>query len=317
MQPDTPNQTHMAEFVLLGFAEAHGSRLFLFFLFLTMYLLTLVENLAIILVVGLDHRLHRPMYFFLTHLSCLEIGYTSVTVPKMLAGFLGVAGAQRISYAGCLSQLFIFTFLGATECLLLAAMAYDRYVAICLPLRYGALVSRGACGRLAAACWLGGLLTPALPIYLMSRLTFCGPNVIDHFFCDASPLLALACSDVALKETADLLVSLAVLLASSAAIAASYGRIVWTLLRLRAAAARRKAFSTCAAHLSVVSLFYGTLFFMYARTGAAPSVSFSKVVSVFYSIVTPMLNPLIYSLRNHEVKGALGRAFSCGSWEGR
>ncbi|XP_043733003.1 olfactory receptor 6Q1 [Cervus elaphus] len=317
MQPDTPNQTHMAEFVLLGFAEAHETCLFLFILFLTMYLLTLVENLAIILVVGLDHRLHRPMYFFLTHLSCLEIGYTSVTVPKMLAGFLGVAGGQRISYAGCLSQLFIFTFLGATECLLLAAMAYDRYVAICLPLRYGALVSWGACGRLAAACWLGGLLTPALPIYLMSRLTFCGPNVIDHFFCDASPLLALACSDVGPKETADLLVSLAVPLASSAAIAASYGRIVWTLLRLRAAAARRKAFSTCAAHLGVVSLFYGTLFFMYARTRAAPSVSFSKVVSVFYSIVTPMLNPLIYSLRNHEVKGALGRAFSCRSWKGR
>ncbi|CAI9153667.1 unnamed protein product [Rangifer tarandus platyrhynchus] len=249
MQPDTPNHTHMAEFVSLGFAEAHESRLFLFVLFLTMYLLTLVENLAIMLVVGLDHRLHRPTYFFLTHLSCLEIGYTSVTVPKMLAGFLGVAGAQRISYAGCLSQLFVFTFLGATECLLLAATAYDRYVAICLPLRYGALVSRGPCGRLAAACWLGGLRTPALPVYLMSRLTFCGPNVIDHFFRDASPLLALACPDVALKEAAGLLVSLAVLLASSAAIAVSYGRIAWTLLRLRAAAARRKAFSTCAAHL--------------------------------------------------------------------
>ena len=150
----------------------------------------------------------------------------------------------------------------------------------------------------------------------MSRLTLCGPNVIDHFFCGSSLLLALACSDVALKETADLLVSLAVLLASSAAIAVSYGRIVWTLLRLRAAAVRRKAFSTCAAHLSVVSLFYGTLFFMYACAGAAPSVTFSKVVSVFYSIVMPMLNPLIYSLRNHEVKGALGRAFSCGSWKG-
>ncbi|XP_052508170.1 olfactory receptor 6Q1 [Budorcas taxicolor] len=316
MQPGIPNQTHRTEFVLLGFAEVHETRLFLFALFLTMYLLTLLENLAIIVVVGLDHRLHRPMYFFLTHLSCLEIGYTSVTVPKMLAGLLGVAGGQRISYAGCLSQLFVFTFLGATECFLLAAMAYDCYVAICLPLRYGALVSWGACVRLAAACWLGGFLTPVLPVYLTSRLMFCGPNVINHFFCDASPLLALACSDVALKETADLLVSLAVLLASSVVIAASYGRIVWTLLRIRAAAERRKAFSTCAAHLAVVSLFYGTLFFMYVRTGVASSISFNKVVSVFYSIVTPMLNPLIYSLRNQEVKGALGRAFSCRSWKG-
>ncbi|XP_042089516.1 olfactory receptor 6Q1 [Ovis aries] len=317
MQPGIPNQTHRTEFVLLGFAEAHETRLFLFALFLTMYLLTLLENLAIIVVVGLDHRLHRPMYFFLTHLSCLEIGYTSVTAPKMLAGLLGVAGGQRISYAGCLSQLFVFTFLGATECFLLAAMAYDRYVAICLPLRYGALVSWGACVRLAAACWLGGFLTPVLPVYLTSRLTFCGPNVIDHFFCDASPLLALACSDIAPKETADLLVSLAVLLASSAVIAASYGRIVWTLLRIRAAAERGKAFSTCAAHLAVVSLFYGTLFFMYVRTGAASSISFNKVVSIFYSIVTPMLNPLIYSLRNQEVKGALGRAFSSRSWKGQ
>lgn len=317
MQPDTANQTHTAEFVLVGFAELRETRLFLFSLFLTMYLLTLVENLAIIVLVRFDPRLHRPMYFFLTHLSCLEIGYTSVTVPKMLAGFLGVAGSQRISYAGCLTQLFVFTFLGATECFLLAAMAYDRYLAVCLPLRYAALVSWGTCVRLAAACWLGGFLTPVLPVYLMSRLRFCGPNVIDHFFCDASPLLALACSDVSLKETADLLVSLAVLLASSAVIAASYGRIVWTLLRIRAAAERRKAFSTCAAHLTVVSLFYGTLFFMYARTRVASCISFNKVVSVFYAIVTPMLNPLIYSLRNREVNAALGRAFSCRSWKGQ
>ncbi|KAB1272305.1 Olfactory receptor 6Q1 [Camelus dromedarius] len=317
MQPSTPNRTHITEFVMVGFAEMHEMRLLFFALFLTVYLLTLAENLAIIVVVGLDQRLRRPMYFFLTHLSCLEIAYTSVTVPKMLAGFTGVRGSKNISYAGCLSQLFIFTFLGATECFLLAAMAYDRYVAICMPLRYGALVSWGTCVRLAAACWLVGFLTPVLPIYLMSRMTFCGPNVIDHFFCDASPLLALSCSDVSLKETTDFLVSLAVLLASSMVIAVSYGNIVWTLLHIRSAAERRKAFSTCAAHLTMVSLFYGTLFFMYVRTKVASSVNFNKVVSVFYSIVTPMLNPLIYSLRNKEVKGALGRAFSFRSWKGQ
>ncbi|XP_054297327.1 olfactory receptor 6Q1 [Pongo pygmaeus] len=317
MQPYTKNWTQVTEFVMMGFAGIHEAQLLFFILFLTMYLFTLVENLAIILVVGLDHQLQRPMYFFLTQLSCLEIWYTSVTVPKMLAGFIGVDGGKNISYPGCLSQLFIFTFLGATECFLLAAMAYDRYVAICMPLHYGALVSWGTCIRLAAACWLVGFLTPILPIYLMSQLTFCGPNVIDHFFCDASPLLALSCSDVTWKETVDFLVSLAVLLASSMVIAVSYGNIVWTLLHIRSAAERWKAFSTCAAHLTVVSLFYGTLFFMYVRTKVTSSINFNKVVSVFYSIVTPMLNPLIYSLRNKEVKGALGRVFSLKSWKGQ
>lgn len=302
---------------MLGFSGVHEARFLLFTLFLTMYLVTLVENLAIILVVSLDHRLRRPMYFFLRHLSCLEIGYTSVTVPKMLAGLVGGHGDKNISYAGCLFQLFIFTFLAATECFLLAAMAYDRYVAICMPLRYGALVSWGTCIRLAGACWLGGFLTPMLPTYLVSQMTFCGSNVIDHFFCDASPLLALSCSDVTQKETADFLISLAVLLTSCAVITVSYGNIVWTLLHIRSAAERKKAFSTCAAHLTVVSLFYGTLFFMYVRTKVASSIYFNKVVSVFYSIVTPMLNPLIYSLRNKEVKEALSRAFSLKSWKGQ
>ncbi|ELW53710.1 olfactory receptor 6Q1 [Tupaia chinensis] len=317
MQPHTQNWTQVTEFVMVGFAGVHEARLLFFILFLTMYLFTLMENLAIIIVVSLDHRLWRPMYFFLTHLSCLEIWYTSVTVPKMLTGFTGVNGGKKISFAGCLSQLFIFTFLGATECFLLAAMAYDRYVAICMPLRYGALVSWGTCIRLAAACWLVGFLTPIFPMYLMSQLTFCGPNIVNHFFCDATPLLALSCSDVTLNETAHFLVSLAVLLVSSTVIIVSYGNIVWTLLHIRSVAERRKAFSTCVAHLTVVSLFYGTLFFMYVRTKVmASSVNFNKVVSVFYSIVTPMLNPLIYSLRNKEVKGALGRAFS-KSWKGQ
>ncbi|XP_036618482.1 olfactory receptor 6Q1 [Trichosurus vulpecula] len=310
MQPYSGNWTLVTEFVMVGFAGIQGTRHLFFILFLIMYLFTMAENLAIILVVSLDHRLQRPMYFFLTHLSCLEIWYTSVTVPKMLSGFIGPAEGKTISYAGCLSQLFIFTFLGATECFLLAAMAYDRYVAICEPLRYAAVVSWGTCIRLAAASWLLGFLTPILPIYLMSQLMFCSSNIIDHFFCDASPLLALSCSDVTLKEKVDFLISLAVLLASSTVIAVSYGNIVWTLLHIRSAAERRKAFSTCAAHLTVVSLFYGTLFFMYVRTKVASSRNFNKVVSVFYSIVTPMLNPLIYSLRNKEVKGALGRALS-------
>ncbi|KAM4846917.1 olfactory receptor 6Q1 [Thomomys bottae] len=314
MQPYTQNWTEVTEFVMVGFAEVHEERFLLFTLFLIMYLFTLAENSVIILVVGLNHQLQRPMYFFLTHLSCLEICYTTVTVPKMLTGFVDRHRGKNISYAGCLSQLFIFTFLGATECFLLAAMAYDRYVAICMPLRYVSLVSWGTCVRLAAACWLVGFLTPILPIYLMTQLTFCGPNVVDHFFCDDSPLLALSCSDVTLKETADFTVSLAVLLVSSAVIAVSYGNIVWTLLHIRSAAERQKAFSTCAAHLTVVGIFYGTLFFMYVRTKVASSTNFNKVVSIFYSLVIPMLNPLIYSLRNKEVKVALGRACTLKSW---
>ncbi|KAM5247314.1 LOW QUALITY PROTEIN: olfactory receptor 6Q1 [Ctenodactylus gundi] len=311
----SPNWPQVTEFVMVGFAGVQETCFVFFTLFLTTYLFTLAENLAIILMVGVDHRLRRPMYFFPTHLSCLEIWYTSVTVPKMLAGFVGVAGGKNIS-AGGLSQLLTFTFLG-TECFLLAAMAYDRYVAICLPLRYGSLVSWGTCICLAAACWLVGLLTPILPIYLLSQLTFCGPNVVDHFFCDVAPLLALSCSDVMLKETADFLVSLAVLLVSSAIIVLSYGNIVVTLLHIRSAAERRKAFSACAAHLTVVSLFYSTLFFMYVRTKMASSINFSKVVSLFYSIVTPVLNPLIYSLRDKQVKGALGRAFALQLQKGR
>uniref|UniRef100_A0A8C6WDG0 Olfactory receptor 6Q1 n=1 Tax=Nannospalax galili TaxID=1026970 RepID=A0A8C6WDG0_NANGA len=281
MQPNTQNWTQVTEFVMIGFAGVHEARLLFFAVFFTMYLFTLVENLAIILLVGWDHRLWKPMYFFLTHLSCLEIWYTSVTVPKMLAGFIGAYGGKNISCAGCLSQLFIFTFLGATE----------------------------------SACWLVGVPTPIFPIYLMSQLTFCGPNIIDHFFCNTSPLLALSCSDVTLKETVDFLVSLTVLLASSTIITVSYSNIVWTLLHICSTVEQRKAFSTCAAYLTVVSLFYSTLFFMYVWTKVASSINFNKVVSVFYSIVTSMLNPLIYSLRNKEVKGALGRAFCLRSWK--
>ncbi|NP_001378264.1 olfactory receptor 6Q1-like [Equus przewalskii] len=278
MQTHTPNWTQVTEFVMMGFAGVHETHILFFSLFPTMYLFILVENLVIILVVGLDHQLYRSMYFFLMHLSCLEIWYISVTVPKILAGVVGMRGEKNILFAGCLFQLFIFTFLGATECFLLSAMAYDHYVAIYMPPQYGALVSRGTCIHLEAACWLVSFLIPTWPIYLMSQLTFCCPNVVDHFFCDASPLLALSCSDVILKETIDFLVSLAVLLASSAVIAVSYGNIVWTLLHICSAADSWKAFSTCAAHLSVASLFYGTLLCMYVQSKVASFINFSKVV---------------------------------------
>lgn len=300
------NWTLVTEFVIVGFTSIHEGRLPLFGFFLLTYALTLTENSILVLVVAMERRLHTPMYFFLIHLSCLDIWYTSLTVPKMLAGF-GSPDGRRISYSTCLTQLYLFTFLGSTECFLLAAMAYDRYVAICEPLRYQTVVSQETCLLLAVGSWLAGFLTPVLPVYFMSQLVFCGPNVIDHFFCDASPLLVLSCTDVSLKEMVDFLVSLVVLLVSSSVIVMSYSHIISTVLKIRSSVGRHRAFSTCSAHLTVVAIFYGTLFFMYVRTKVASSVNLNKVVSVFYAILTPMLNPLIYSLRNTEVKNALYR----------
>ncbi|XP_053108271.1 olfactory receptor 6Q1 [Hemicordylus capensis] len=309
MWPPPENWTLVTEFVMVGFTGTHEGRFPLFGFFLAIYLLTLTENSILVLAVAMEKRLHTPMYFFLIHLSCLDIWYTTLTVPKMLAGF-GSPGGRIISYSACLTQLYLFTFLGSTECFLLAAMAYDRYVAICVPLRYQAMVGRDTCLLLAAGSWLAGFLTPALPVYFMSQLTFCGPNVIDHFFCDASPLLVLSCTDVSLKEMVDFLVSLVVLVISSFVTVVSYVRIITTVLQIHSLVGRRRAFSTCTAHLTVVSIFYGTLFFMYVRTKVASSINLNKVVSVFYAIVTPVLNPLIYSLRNTEVKGALYRVIS-------
>nr|XP_056707994.1 olfactory receptor 6Q1-like [Euleptes europaea] len=309
MWPPPENWTLVTEFVMVGFTGIHEGRLLVFCFFLVMYLLTLMENGILVLVVAMEKHLHTPMYFFLIHLSCLDICYTTLTVPKMLVGF-GSPSGRTITYSACLTQLYLFTFLGSTECFLLAAMAYDRYVAICVPLRYQAMVGRDTCLLLTGGSWLAGFLTPALPIYYMSQLTFCGPNVINHFFCDASPLLVLSCTDISLKEMVDFLVSLAVLLVSSFIIVVSYAYIISTVLKIHSLAGRRRAFSTCTAHLTVVSVFYGTLFFMYVRTKIASTVNLNKIVSVFYAIVTPMLNPLIYSLRNTEVKGALYRVIA-------
>ncbi|XP_015680494.1 olfactory receptor 6Q1-like [Protobothrops mucrosquamatus] len=309
MQSPRENWTLVTEFVLVGFTGIQEAWLPLFGFFLIMYLLTLMENGILVLAVATEKRLHTPMYFFLIHLSFLDIWYTSLTVPKMLAGF-GYPAGQRISYSACLTQLYLFTFLGSTECFLLAAMAYDRYVAICIPLRYHEIVDQNTCLILAIGSWLAGFLTPVLPVYFMSQLTFCGPNVIDHFFCDASPLLILSCTDISLKESIDFLVSLLVLLISSLVIIISYVHIIITVLKINSLVGRQRAFSTCTAHLIVVAVFYGTLFFMYVRIKVTSSINLNKVVSVFYAVVTPVLNPLIYSLRNTEVKGVLYRIIS-------
>ncbi|XP_060543207.1 olfactory receptor 6Q1-like [Pantherophis guttatus] len=306
MQSPHENWTLVTEFVLVSFTGIQEAWLPLFGFFLIMYLLTLMENGILVLVVATEKRLHTPMYFFLIHLSFLDIWYTSLTVPKMLAGF-GYPAGQRISYSACLTQLYLFTFLGSTECFLLAAMAYDRYVAICIPLRYQEIVDRNTCLILAIGSWLTGFLTPVLPVYFMSQLTFCGPNVIDHFFCDASPLLILSCTDISLKESVDFLVSLLVLLISSLVIITSYVHIIITVLRISSLVGRQRAFSTCcSSHLTVVILQYGVCSLVYLRPKSSTSEDEDRKLALIYTFVTPpLLNPLIYTLRNKDIKQAL------------
>nr|XP_009674331.1 PREDICTED: olfactory receptor 6F1-like [Struthio camelus australis] len=294
------NRTLVTEFIILGFPHVREVELLLFAIFMLMYVLTFTENMAIILVIGMDYHLHTPMYFFVSNLSFLEIGYTTVTVPKMLANI--AIQSQTISVTGCFTQMYIFFFLGSAECLLLTAMAYDRYVAICNPLHYTTIMDRKACLRLALGSWLGGFLAPALPTAFIFRLPFCGSNIINHFFCDSPPLLALSCQDIFEIEVINFVVGTIVLLSSFILTMVSYTFIVATILSIPTAEGRSKAFSTCASHLTIVTIFYGTTIFMYIRIKTIQAFDFNKVVSVFYSVVTPVLNPVIYSLRNNDIK---------------
>ncbi|XP_025866532.1 olfactory receptor 6B9-like [Vulpes vulpes] len=293
------------EFILLGFPELCHLRGLLFGLFLATYLVTVLENLVIVVTVRVSRQLHTPMYFFLANLSVLETLYISVTVPKLLAGLL--ARARTISFAGCLTQLFLFLSLGSSECFLLTTMACDRYLAICRPLRYPATMNRGLCLWLALGAWLGGFLASFVSVALISRLRFCGPNVLNHFFCDVSPLLQLSCSDTTAVEVLDFVAALAVLATSLLVTTVSYAHILATVLRIPGWARRRRAFSTCASHLLVVAVFYSTTIFMYARPRAASSIDLNKRVSVVYSLVTPLLNPVIYCLRNRDIREALAK----------
>ncbi|NXR12549.1 O10A7 protein, partial [Semnornis frantzii] len=293
------NQTQVTEFLLLSF---HGEPL-LFILFLLIYLATLLGNSAILALVSLDPRLHSPMYFFLSHLSCLDLCYSSVTVPKILASSLHPQAT--ISYGGCLAQMFFLMWCAGTECALLTLMAYDRYAAICQPLRYAHAMPRGLCVAAAASCWLWGLLDSALHTLLASRLSFCGAVRLQHIFCDAPPLLRAACSDTRLSRLALHAASLLVGLSPFLMVLASYLRILLAILRMPTATSRRKAFSTCGAHLLVVVLYFVMANLNYNRASSGSWPVADTLVSTLFCVVTPMLNPLIYSLRNREVLGAL------------
>uniref|UniRef100_A0A8C8ZK78 Olfactory receptor n=1 Tax=Prolemur simus TaxID=1328070 RepID=A0A8C8ZK78_PROSS len=293
---------HIEEFVLVGFPTSPLCQLLLFVFFLTIYLLTLLENALIVLTIWLTQSLHRPMYFFLGHLSFLELWYINVTIPRLLGAFLTQDG--RVTYVGCITQLYFFIALACTECVLLAVMAYDRYLAICEPLRYPSLMPPSLATRLAAACWGSGFFSSMVKLLFISRLSYCGPNIINHFFCDISPLLNLTCSDKEQAELVDFLLSLVMILFPLLAVVSSYAAILAAILKIPTAQGHRKAFSTCASHLAVVVIYYSSTLFTYARPRAMYTFNHNKIISVLYTIIVPFLNPAIYCLRNKEVKDA-------------
>ncbi|XP_067386767.1 olfactory receptor 11A1-like [Emydura macquarii macquarii] len=304
--PEQGNQTSITEFVLLGFRTLLELQILLFLLFLVIYIATMAGNILIMVLVVTVQHLHTPMYFFLGNLSCLETCYASTILPRMLASLL--TGDRTISVSGCITQFYFFGSLAGTECLLLSVMSYDRYLAIVKPLHYAARMNGRSCLQLAAGSWVGGFLGSSVSTLSISQLTFCGPNAIDHFFCDFIPLVKLSCNDPQLMEILSLLLSLIISLVPFLLTLVSYICIIATILRIPSTTGRRKAFSTCSSHLIVVSIYYGTLLITYMFPTADMLRDFKKVLSVVYTVLTPLVNPLIYTLRNKEVKEALRKA---------
>uniref|UniRef100_H0WCY3 Olfactory receptor n=1 Tax=Cavia porcellus TaxID=10141 RepID=H0WCY3_CAVPO len=292
---DGGNRTTVTEFILLGFPGSPSLQLTLFVTFLTVYLLSLMGNTLITFIVLTDSTLQTPMYIFPREPVLLRDLGTPTGHPCL---------SVTISVHGCITQYYFFFSMGATECILLAVMAYDRYVAICNPLRYSLLMNAQICLKFSGGSWIGGFVAPLLPTLLISQLNFCGPQKINHFFCDSDPIFKLSCSDTFLVEALGYTCSSVVILSSFLLTVSSYGNIVATVVRLSSRDARKKTFSTCASHLTVVTIYYGTIIFAYVRPPAKYNFTIGKVISVFYCVVTPLVNPLIYTLRNKEVKKA-------------
>ncbi|XP_015332728.1 olfactory receptor 5M10-like [Marmota marmota marmota] len=299
----SPNHTVGMAFILLGLTDDPVLEKVLFGVFLVVYLLTLAGNLCMIALISTSPHLHTPMYFFLGHLSFVDICYSSNITPNMLYDFL--SEDKTISYAGCFTQCLLFIALVITEFYLLASMALDRYVAICSPLHYSSRMSRNVCISLVTFPYVSGSLHGLSQALLTFHLSFCGSLEINHFYCADPPLLLLACSDTHVKKMAMFVVAGFTLSSSLSVILLSYLFIFAAILRIRSAEGRRKAFSTCGSHLTTVTIFYGTLFCMYLRSPSEKSVEESKVIAVFYAFLSPMLNPLIYSLRNKDVIRAM------------
>ncbi|XP_046928142.1 olfactory receptor 2D3-like [Lynx rufus] len=299
------NQTYVTEFVFLGLSQDPHTQLQLFFLFLIIYLLTVLGNLLIIVLIHTDSRLHTPMYFFLRNLSFADLCFSTTTVPQVLVHFL--AKRKTISFAGCSTQIFVFLLVGGTECALLAVMSYDRYVAVCKPLHYSSIMTHWLCVQLALGSWVSGALVSLVDTTFTLCLPYQGNNIINHFFCEPPALLKLASTNTYSTEMAIFAMGVVILLAPVCLILVSYWNIISAVIQMQSGEGRFKAFSTCGSHLIVVVLFYGSAIFAYMRPNSKIMNERDKMISVFYSAVTPMLNPIIYSLRNKDVKGALRR----------
>ncbi|XP_063158186.1 olfactory receptor 10A7-like [Candoia aspera] len=299
------NATSITYFIFLGFPSHSQVQILMFIFMFSVYVISVTGNCLIIIITWADIILHTPMYFFLKLLSFLEICYISVTLPKMLHNLL--SGDRTISFSGCAVQMYFLLFLGTVECFLLAAMSYDRYIAICLPLRYATLMSKEVCIYLTLASWLSGFFLPLVNTGWAFSLPYCGSNEINHFFCDFPPVLKLACVDTSLNELVMLVSSLAITLIPCIFILLTYICILGAILRMTSTKARQKVFSTCSSHLIMVLIFYGTASFMYLHPKSTYAMERDKFLSLLYTVLTPMLNPIIYTLRNTEVKKSLRR----------
>lgn len=297
------NHTTLMDFILLGFSDVPELRGFLFGVFLIIYVIILMGNSLIIIITKVNPSLHTPMYFFLRNFSSLEICYVSVTVPRLLTDLC--RQNRNISFLACATQMYFFLVFGATECFLLTAMAYDRYVAICNPLLYPLIMNNRLCNQLAACCWITGIPVHIGFTCLIFSLPFCGNNQLNHFFCDIPPVLKLACGDTFMIEMLVYAVAVLVVTIPFTLILGSYVKIISTILKLPSATGRAKAFSTCSSHLMVVALFFGSGIMTYMRPKSSHLTGMDKFLSLFYTIVTPMFNPIIYCLRNKDVIGAL------------
>ncbi|XP_057556011.1 putative olfactory receptor 2W6 isoform X1 [Hippopotamus amphibius kiboko] len=304
------NTSSSEGFILVGFSDCPHLELILFVVVLTFYLLTLLGNVTIILLSVLDSRLHTPMYFFLANLSSLDICFTTGSIPQMLYNLWGPD--KTISYLGCATQLYFVLALGGVECVLLAVMAYDRYAAVCKPLHYTLITHPRLCGQLASVAWLSGFGNSLIMAPQTLMLPHCGYRQVDHFLCEMPALIGMACVDTTTLEALAFVLAIFIILAPLILILISYGYIAQAVLRIKSAAGRKKAFNTCSSHLTVVSLFYATIIYMYLQPANTYSQDQGKFLTLFYTIITPSVNPLIYTLRNKDVKEAMKKVL--GKW---
>nr|XP_003421461.2 olfactory receptor 5B2-like [Loxodonta africana] len=300
------NSTEVNEFRLLGLTDTPEFQVLLFVMFTFIYLITLIGNLGMIVLILVDSSLHTPMYFFLSNLSLVDSVYSSAVTPKVMAGLL--TGDKVISYRGCVAQMFFFVAFASVDCYLLAVMAYDRQAAVCKPLHYTTTMTMSVCAQMAIVCYAWGFVESAIHTGFTFSLSFCHSNVVHHFFCDIPPILALSCSDIYMNETVLFFLASFNVFFALLVILTSYLFISIAILRMRSAEGRKKAISTCVSHLTAVTIFYGTVIFMYLQPSSSHSMDNDQMASVFYTIIVPILNPIVYSLRNKEVSNAFKKA---------